>query len=141
MISDNRNVSLGVVDFSLYTRRNALKVGYHKKKTDMLAYIPVGDIYAESLAITFIIPARQNQYIQENVSNSAPICRKAFAMITNSAFTGSYTKNPFWYQQFDCRQIRRLTGGQPNLTLLIIVAYFSTEAIIFQDDISSIPID
>ena len=31
MISDNPNVSLGIVDCSLYTRRNAPKDDYHKK--------------------------------------------------------------------------------------------------------------
>ena len=41
MNSDNPNVSLGVVDCSLYTRRNALKHDYHKKRKDMLAYTPV----------------------------------------------------------------------------------------------------
>ena len=41
MISDNRNVSFGIVDCSLYTRRIALKADYHKKKMDMLAYAPV----------------------------------------------------------------------------------------------------
>ena len=38
MISDNPNVSLGIVDCSLYTRRIALKDDYHKKTMDMLAY-------------------------------------------------------------------------------------------------------
>ena len=32
MISDNPNVSLGIVDCSLYTRRIALKYDYHKKR-------------------------------------------------------------------------------------------------------------
>ena len=41
MISDNPNVSLGIVDCSLYTRRIALKDGYHKKRMDMRAYAPV----------------------------------------------------------------------------------------------------
>ena len=41
MISDNLNVSLGIVDCSLYTRRVALKDDYHKKRMDMLAYAPV----------------------------------------------------------------------------------------------------
>ena len=41
MISDNPNVSLGIVDCSLYTRRIALKDGYHKKRMDMLAFAPV----------------------------------------------------------------------------------------------------
>ena len=38
MISDNPNVSLGVIDCSLYTSRIALKDDYHKKRMDMLAY-------------------------------------------------------------------------------------------------------
>ena len=36
-------------------------------------------------------------------------------MNKNSAFIGSYTENPFWYQQFDLRQIRILRGGQPTV--------------------------
>ena len=103
MISDNPNVSLGIVDCSFYTRRIALKDDYHKKRMDMLAYAPVEYNYLETLAKTFIIPAGQNQFIQENIFNNAPIRRVAIAMNTNSAFTGSFTKNPFWYQQFDLR--------------------------------------
>ena len=37
MISDNLNVSLGIVDPSFYNRRIALKDDYHKKRMDMLA--------------------------------------------------------------------------------------------------------
>ena len=36
-------------------------------------------------------------------------------MNTNSAITGFYTKNLFWYQQFHLTQIRILEGGQPNV--------------------------
>ena len=57
MISDNPNVSLGIVDCSLYTRRIALKDDYHNKRMDMLAYTPVETNYLETLAKTFIIPA------------------------------------------------------------------------------------
>ena len=89
MISDNPNVSLGIVDFSLYTRRIALKDDYHRKRMEMLAYTPVEFNYLETLAKTFIIPARQNQFIQENIFNNAPVRRFAIAMNTNSAFTGS----------------------------------------------------
>ena len=95
MISDTRNVSLRIVDCSLYTRRIALKDDYHKKRMDMLAYTPVEFKYLETLAKIFIIPARKSQFIQENNFNKAPIRRIAIAMNTNSAFTGSYTKNPF----------------------------------------------
>ena len=96
-ISDNPNVSLGIVDCSLYTRRIALKNDYHKKRMDMLVYAPVEYNYLETLAKTFIRPARQNQFIQENFFNNAPIRRVAIAMNRNSAFTGSFTENPFWY--------------------------------------------
>ena len=41
MISESPNVSLAIVDCSLYTRRIALKDDYHKKRMDMLAYTPV----------------------------------------------------------------------------------------------------
>ena len=110
MITDNPNVSLGIVDCSLYTRRIALKDDYHKKRMDMLAFAPVEYNYLETLAKTFIIPARQNQFIQENIFNNAPIRRVAIAMNTNSAFTGSFTENPFWCHQIDLRQIRILRG-------------------------------
>ena len=58
MINDNPNFSLGILDYSLYTRRIALKDDYHKKRMDMLAYASVEYIYLETLAKTFIILAR-----------------------------------------------------------------------------------
>ena len=87
MISDNPNISLRIVDCSLYTRRIALKDDYHKKRMDMLAYNPVEFNYLETLAKTIIISARQNQFIQENIFNNAPVRRIAIAMNTNSALT------------------------------------------------------
>ena len=112
---------------------------------DVLAYAPVEYIYLETLAKTFIIPARQNQFIQENIFNNAPIRRVAIAMNTNSAFTGPFTENPFWYQHFDLRQIRILRRGQPIAvfdTVDICRLYVTTmKAMNFQDDIPSIPID
>ena len=94
---------------------------------------------------TFIIPARQNQFIQQNIFNKAPVRRIAIAMNTNSAFTGSYTEKSFWYQQFDLRQIRILRGGQPIVDFDAADScrlYVTTmKALNFQDDIPSIPID
>ena len=113
MNSDNPNVSLGIVDCSLHTRSIALKDDYHKKRMDMLAYTPVEFNCLETLAKTFINPARRNQFIQKSIFNNAPVRRIAIAMNTNSAFTGSLTENPFWYQQFDLRQLIILRGGQP----------------------------
>ena len=47
-----------------FTRRITLKDDCHKKRLDMPAYTPVEFNYLETLAKTFIIPARQNQFIQ-----------------------------------------------------------------------------
>ena len=66
-------------------------------------------------------------------------------MNTNSAFTGSFTVSPFWYQHFDLRQIRVLRGGQlirdfdtaDNCCLYVT----TMKAMSFQDVIPSIPID
>ena len=60
MIIDNPNISLVIVDCSLYTRCLALIEDYHKKRMDMLAYIPVEFNYLENLAKTFVFPSRQN---------------------------------------------------------------------------------
>ena len=145
MCSDNPNVSLGIVECSLYTCRTALRDDYHKKRMDTLAYTPVEFNYLETLAKIFIIPARQNQFIQENIFNNAPVRRIAIAMNTNSAFTGSLTENPFWYQQFDLRQIRILRGDQPivdfNAADKCCLFVTTMKAMIFQVDILSIPID
>ena len=66
-------------------------------------------------------------------------------MNTNSAFTGFFTENPYWYQPFNLRQIRKLREGQPivdfdtadNCRLHVT----TMKAMNFQDDLPSIPID
>ena len=106
MISDNPNVSLGIVDCSLYTRRIALKDEYLKKRLDMLAYIPVEYNYLETLAKTFIIPARQNQFIQKKhfqqwSHSSSPDCNE-HKLCLHWFF---YWK-PILVSEFDLRQVR-----------------------------------
>ena len=130
------------MDCSLYTRRIALKDD-NRKKMDMFGYAPVEDNYLETLAKTFIIPARQNQFIQENIFNNSFIHRVANATNTNSAFAGSFTETPFWYQQFDLRQIKIFRGGKPIVdfhTADNCCLYVTTmKAMNFQDDIPSTP--
>ena len=66
-------------------------------------------------------------------------------MNTNSAIIGSYTENPFQYQQFELRQIRILRGGQSivdfdaadNFRLYVT----TMKEMNFQDDIPSNPTD
>ena len=111
----------------------------------MLAYTLVDFNYLETLAKSFILPVRQSQFIQENIFNNSPVRRIATAMNTNSAFSISYTENPFWYPQFGLKQIRILRGGQQivdfdaadNCRLYVT----TMKAMSFQDDISSFPID
>ena len=66
MISDNPNVSFGIVDCSLYSRGIPLMDHYQKKRMVMLAFNAVEYNYLEILANSSIIPARQNQFIQGN---------------------------------------------------------------------------
>ena len=77
MISDNPDVSLGMVDCSLYTRRIALKDDYHKERMAMLVITHVEFDYLDYLAKTFIIVVRQNHFIRENVFNKPPVRRIA----------------------------------------------------------------
>ena len=87
----------------------------------------------------------ENQFNQENTFNNASVPRIAIAINTISAFTGSYSENHFWYQQFDLKQIRILRGGRPvvdfdaaeNCHLFVT----TIKAMNFQDDILSIAID
>ena len=67
----------------------------------------------ETLAKTYIIPAQQKHFFQENIFKNLPIRLIAIAMNSKSAFTGSFAESPFWYQQLNLRNIRILRGGQP----------------------------
>ena len=99
----------------------------------------------ETLAKTYIIPARQSQFIKKNIFNNAPFRRIAIAMNSNSACTGSFGEKPFWYQQFNLRDIRILRGGQSIVhhdTTDNCHLYVTTmKAMNFQDDNPSIPVD
>ena len=71
----------------------------------------------ETIARTFIIPSRQNQFIQENIFNNAPIRRVIVAMNTKSAVAGSFHENLFSYQQFHLREHRIIRGGRAIVSL------------------------
>ena len=66
-------------------------------------------------------------------------------MNTNTAITGQYFENRFWYQQFDIREIRKLRGGKPSVDFDAAdncrLHVTTMKAMKFQDDIPSIPID
>ena len=66
-------------------------------------------------------------------------------MNTNCASTGSFAENPFWYQQFILRDVRKLRGGQPIIqhdTTDTCRLYVTTmKTMNFQDDIPSLSVD
>ena len=66
-------------------------------------------------------------------------------MNKKSAIIGSYAKNPFWYQHFDLRGIKKLRGGQRIVIFVAIdnrYLYVRTmKAMNIQDVIPSIPLD
>ena len=81
MVSDNPNVSLGIVDCSLYTRRIAIKDDYHEKRMGMLAYTPVEFNYFQTLAKDFhhscqTKPVHSRKHFQQCSSLSDCYCNE-----------------------------------------------------------------
>ena len=62
---------------------------------NMLAYAPMENNYLNSLAETISFAARQKLFFSGRHFSNAPVRGISIAMKTNSAFTGSYTENPF----------------------------------------------
>ena len=111
MISYNPQVSLRVLDCSLFTRHVVVNEVYHQTIKYQLTHHPACYNFMKSIARTFFIPSGQNQFIQEKVFNNAPIRRIAIAMNTNSPFTGHFQENPFHYRKFGLRELRNVRGG------------------------------
>ena len=117
MLSDNPNVSLKIVDCSLFTRRVLVAEPNHQYLQWNLEREPAQYIYMETIAKTFIIPSRQNLFIKKKLFNNAPIRRIAVAMNTNSAVAVSFHENPFNYWQFHLRELRIIRGGRVIVSL------------------------
>ena len=100
MLSDNPNLSLKIVDYSLFSRRSLVAEPNHRYLQWNLEIEPAQCNYMETTARMFIIPSHQNQLTQEKVFIDASIRRIAVAMNTNSAVAGFFQENPFSYQQF-----------------------------------------
>ena len=101
MLSDNPNNILKNVDCSLFTRRILVAEPNHQYLQWNLEKESAQYNYMETIARKFIIPSRQNQFIQENILNNAPVRRVYVAMNTNLAVAGSFDENPFSYQSFE----------------------------------------
>ena len=145
MISYNPHVSLRVLDCSLFTRRVVVNEVYHQTIKYQLTHQPACYNFMETIARTFIVPSGQNQFIQENVFNNAPIRRIAIAMNTNSAFTGHFQENPFHYRKFGLRELRIVRGGRAVVSIDTTNncrAYVTTmKAMNFNEEIPALPND
>ena len=117
MLSDNSNVTLKVVDCSLLTRKTLAAEPNDQYLQCNLEREPAQYNNLETIARTFLIPSRQNQFIQENILNNAPIRRKAVATNTNSALAGSFYETISKYQQFHLRELRFIRVGKAIVSL------------------------
>ena len=82
--------------------------------------------YMETIARPFIIPSRQNQFIQEITFNNAPIRKIAVAVNKKSAVAGSFHENPFSYHQVHLRELtinrcERVIGSKEIQFLLVVL--------------------
>ena len=143
MISYNPDVSFKVLHCSLFTRRVVVNEVYHQTIKYQSTHQPACYDFMETIARTFIIPSRQNQFIQQNVFNNAPIRRRVIVMNTNSAFTGRFQEKPFHYQKFGLRELRIVPGGRPIVsvdTTNECRAYVTTmKAMSFNEEIPALP--
>ena len=72
IISDNPNDKLKIVDCSLFAREILVAEHNHQYLQWNLEREPAHYNYKETIARTFVIPSRQNQFFQQNVFNNAP---------------------------------------------------------------------
>ena len=145
MLSDKLNISLKIVDCSLFTQRTLVAGPNHQYLQGNLEREPAQYNYMETIARTFIIPSRQNHFIQEIMFNSAPIRGVAVAMNTNSAVAGSFHKNPLSYQQLHLRELRIIRAGRAIVSLDTTSPcrpYVTTiKAKQFNEDFSALPME
>ena len=141
--SENPIVCLKIVDCSLFMRRILIAEPNHQNLQWNLEREPAHYNNMETIARIFIIPSRQNQFIQENVFNKTTIRRIAVAMNTNSAVVGFFHENPFNYQQFHLRDLRINRGGRSIFSLDTIYPCrpFVTKmkAMQFNEEFSALP--
>ena len=121
MLSDNSNVSMKIVDYSLFTRSFLEAEPNHQYLKYNLEREPDHYSYMETIARTSIIPFLQNIFMQENVFNNALISRCDVAVNTNLAVEGPFHGNPFNYrqfQQFHLRELKNFRGGRAKILFL-----------------------
>ena len=129
---------------SLHVRQMNVSESVHRSINNALVKGPARYTFPDFQTKTFIIPAKQNQFIRENVFNNEPIRRLAVAMNTNANFTGTLEHNPFHYRKFGLREIKIFRNGQPLIvcnTVQNVRPYYHTlTSLNFQQDGPGIPL-
>ena len=142
-LHDKTNFSLKIVDCSLFTRRILVAEPDHQNLQWNLEREPAQYNYVKTIARTFIIPSRQNQFIQENIFSNGPIRKIAVAINTNSAVAGFFHENTFSYQRFQLRELRIIRRGREIVSLdttSLCRPYVTTmKAMQFNEDFLALP--
>ena len=97
------NIHAEIVEASLFSRQVAVEEKCLRNIHQGLLREPARYNFSEVLGKTFIIPNGQNQYIQENIFNNAPIRRLALAMNTLLQAAGTVTL--FIIKSLDCERL------------------------------------
>ena len=69
--------------------------------------------YTEIIPKTFLVSIDTRSWNHEDIFNHEPIRRFALVMVTNEAFLGAKTVNPFHFQKFDLQSITVYRNGYP----------------------------
>ena len=69
--------------------------------------------YTEIIPKTFLVSKDSRSWNHEDIFNHEPIRRFALAMVTNEAFLGAKTVNPFHFQKFNLQSITVYRNGYP----------------------------
>ena len=145
MISGNPNVSFGIVDCSLHTRRNALKVSYHKKHDWTYMHLNVWSLTIWRLQQTrsSFLPDKTSslkKHFQQCCSSSDRYCNEYKLCIHKISYWKSIPVSTIWSRTNKNPQRRSANvdfDAADNCRLYVT----TMKAMNFQDDIPSIPID
>ena len=136
MLSDNPNVSLKIVDCSMFTKRILVAEPNHLYLQWNLEREPALYNHMEALAGTFIFPS-QNQFKQEKIFINAPIRRNLISCF------GIFSRKPFQLSTISFGELRIFQGGRAIVSLdttspcrpLVI----TKKAMQFNEDFSALP--
>ena len=127
-----------ILEACLFTRQVAISDNWMRSFKSRLLREPAIFYYNEELPKTFIFPAGQNQFIQENIFSNKPIRMIDIAMNLNNEFSGTHNMNPFHFRKFGLRLVKIVRGNQTIVNLRTenhVRAYAETmKALKFDDD-------